>query len=80
MSLHPPELTADVTGTLPPFAPAGSSPAYDEDIRLHFAVQLLGAVEAQLLDQHRYTDCLALLAEDLHRGSHHQQADEGLHQ
>lgn len=58
MSIHPPEQTADVTGSgLPPL---------DEDIRLHFEVQRLYTVEAQLLDQHRYADWLELFADDLH--------------
>jgi 3-phenylpropionate/cinnamic acid dioxygenase small subunit len=38
----------------------------DDDIRLHFEVQRLYAVEAQLLDQHRYADWLELFADDLH--------------
>ncbi|MER5802176.1 3-phenylpropionate/cinnamic acid dioxygenase subunit beta [Streptomyces mirabilis] len=37
-----------------------------DDIRLHFEVQRLYAVEAQLLDQHRYADWLELFADDLH--------------
>lgn len=42
-----------------------STVSYD-DIRLHFEVQRLYAVEAQLLDQHRYADWLELFADDLH--------------
>lgn len=42
--------------------------------------QLPGAVEAQLLDQHRSPDCPDLLAEHRHHGNHNQQVDEGLHQ
>lgn len=42
------------------------SPAIDDDIRLHFEVQRLYTLEAQLLDQHRYADWLELLADDLH--------------
>jgi 3-phenylpropionate/cinnamic acid dioxygenase small subunit len=52
MSIHPPQ-------------PAAAT-ALDADIRLHFEVQRLYAVEAQLLDQHRYADWLELFAEDLH--------------
>ncbi|MDX2821996.1 3-phenylpropionate/cinnamic acid dioxygenase subunit beta [Streptomyces ipomoeae] len=51
MSIHPPEP-----------APA----VVDEEIRLHFEVQRLYAVEARLLDQHRYADWLELFADDLH--------------
>lgn len=51
MSIHPPET--------PPAA-------VDDDIRLHFEVQRLYTLEAQLLDQHRYADWLELLADDLH--------------
>ncbi|MEU2913978.1 3-phenylpropionate/cinnamic acid dioxygenase subunit beta [Streptomyces massasporeus] len=53
MSIHPPEPTAAAT-------------ALDAAIRLHFEVQRLYAVEAQLLDQHRYADWLELFADDLH--------------
>ncbi|MGW0707532.1 3-phenylpropionate/cinnamic acid dioxygenase subunit beta [Streptomyces sp. NPDC002643] len=51
MSTHPPETIATVV---------------DQDMRLHFEVQRLYAVEARLLDQHRYADWLELFAEDLH--------------
>ncbi|PBC77072.1 3-phenylpropionate/cinnamic acid dioxygenase small subunit [Streptomyces sp. TLI_235] len=57
MSIHPPEPTTSALG---------ASAVSDEDIRLHFEVQHLYAVEAQLLDQHRYADWLELFAEDLH--------------
>ncbi|MFE3851752.1 3-phenylpropionate/cinnamic acid dioxygenase subunit beta [Streptomyces griseorubiginosus] len=53
MSIHPPE-------------PAATATALDADIRLHFEAQRLYAVEARLLDQHRYADWLELFAEDLH--------------
>ena len=36
------------------------------DLELHFEVQRLYSVEAQLLDQHRYADWLELFADDLH--------------
>ncbi|MFK0154737.1 3-phenylpropionate/cinnamic acid dioxygenase subunit beta [Streptomyces sp. NPDC090493] len=55
MSIHPPEPAVAETRTV-----------FDDDIRLHFEVQRLYAVEAQLLDQHRYADWLELLADDLH--------------
>ncbi|MFE9651057.1 3-phenylpropionate/cinnamic acid dioxygenase subunit beta [Streptomyces sp. NPDC006365] len=54
MSIHP-EPAVDEASTV----------SYD-DIRLHFEVQRLYAVEAQLLDQHRYADWLELFADDLH--------------
>lgn len=56
MSIHPPEPTVTE-------APSVSS---DEQIRLHFEVQRLYALEAQLLDQRRYADWLELFADDLH--------------
>ena len=56
MNTHPPEPTVAETSPL----------SFDEEIRLHFEVQRLYAVEAQLLDQHRYADWLELFAEDLH--------------
>ncbi|MET9793427.1 3-phenylpropionate/cinnamic acid dioxygenase subunit beta [Streptomyces canus] len=54
MSIHPPE------------TPRTTAPAVDEDMRLHFEVQRLYALEAQLLDQHRYADWLELFTDDLH--------------
>ncbi|GAA3777405.1 3-phenylpropionate/cinnamic acid dioxygenase subunit beta [Streptomyces phyllanthi] len=54
MSIHPLEPKA------PPSVPS------DDDMRLHFEVQRLYAVEARLLDQHRYADWLELFADDLH--------------
>lgn len=53
MSIRPVESTAP------------SAVSYDDDIRLHFEVQRFYAVEAQLLDQHRYADWLELFADDL---------------
>lgn len=53
----PPGSTANTTNT--------TNTAYDTDIRMHFEVQRLYTLEAQLLDQHRYADWLELLAEDL---------------
>lgn len=61
MSIHPAE-SAAVAGGAPPHQHGPS----DEDIRLHFEVQRFYAVEAQLLDQHRYADWLELFADDLH--------------
>lgn len=56
MSIHPPEPT--VTDT-PPLSD-------DEQIRLHFEVQRLYAVEARLLDELRHAEWLELFTEDLH--------------
>ncbi|MEV0185644.1 3-phenylpropionate/cinnamic acid dioxygenase subunit beta [Streptomyces sp. NPDC050625] len=55
MSTHTEEPAAAVYGT----------PALDEAL-LHFEVQRLYTLEAQLLDQHRYADWLELFADDLH--------------
>ncbi len=57
MSIHPPE---------PDTATAAGTCVSDMDVRLHIEVQRLYAIEAGLLDQHRYADWLELLAEDLH--------------
>jgi 3-phenylpropionate/cinnamic acid dioxygenase small subunit len=56
MNTHPPE----------PAVTAPSPLSLDEEARLHFEVQRLYAVEARLLDQHRYADWLELFADDLH--------------
>ncbi|MBP5941876.1 3-phenylpropionate/cinnamic acid dioxygenase subunit beta [Streptomyces acidiscabies] len=57
MSIHPPEA---------PETPAAPAHVSDAEVRLHVEVQRLYAVEARLLDQHRYADWLELFAEDLH--------------
>ncbi|MDT0569987.1 3-phenylpropionate/cinnamic acid dioxygenase subunit beta [Streptomyces sp. DSM 3412] len=54
MSIHP-EPAVDEASTVS-----------SDDIRLHFEAQRLYAVEARLLDQHRYADWLELFADDLH--------------
>jgi 3-phenylpropionate/cinnamic acid dioxygenase small subunit len=47
-------------------AATSTEAALDAEIRLHFEVQRLYTLEAQLLDQHRYADWLELFTPDLH--------------
>ena len=63
MTIHTSEPVAVTDG--PSQSPHQFGPS-DESIRLHFEVQQLYAIEAQLLDQHRYADWLELFADDLH--------------